>query len=587
MPTLAQQPCDDQTTNSSTKKKFSLQALPPSPTINLTLNNNDPVTIIPPNLLPNSFGRRISSTPSSPRLVQKKETVKFRFLWTVKVALRRLSSHEVAIFHISPKFATVYNHISFQWTMKINGKANLNDDEENDDLKGEHDYVAVSIYYLDGPTTDVSLKARVRILREPSESLNKEEKKIEEKCDVKAHKGKETELTQSDRASISRHIKNNIGEVVKIGLMMEIDKSVFDRNTYLNIPSPTPFASFLTANYRARACSHIYKKRRALSSKSFKTDRKSIGKAAPHWKEIDYERIFNKVMTREREAREIQAEEIGKESELEELSPKTGPVVTFATATTESTANNNLSTEDGEEQYRDRRKSSSVVVDEVSSEHSTLFKKLLIACCDSCERRASIGPAASDDCQTDEDEFGNKLDSCKFHGNDQESEQESEEEEDGPTTFECCDERQAEIHDAMATMYFNRVALPLMAYVEDFADFLIDAELNDLPVMKRAVERYLCSEMITKRDIMTCLILDFLFLSMVFQLPVMKSMTLVEASERFEEIANIESLLEQDEYIRLDRRIQSMSERNLAELVDEIKKFKEQKNRVLHVDRKF
>lgn len=46
-------------------------------------------------------------------------------------------------------------------------------------------------------------------------------------------------------------------------------------------------------------------------------------------------------------------------------------------------------------------------------------------------------------------------------------------------------------------MYFNKVVLPEMEYVEDFADFLIDAELSDLPVLKRACERYLCGELNT------------------------------------------------------------------------------------------
>lgn len=31
--------------------------------------------------------------------------------------------------------------------------------------------------------------------------------------------------------------------------------------------------------------------------------------------------------------------------------------------------------------------------------------------------------------------------------------------------------------------------------MEDFVDFLIDAELNELPVLKRACERYLCGEL--------------------------------------------------------------------------------------------
>lgn len=49
----------------------------------------------------------------------------------------------------------------------------------------------------------------------------------------------------------------------------------------------------------------------------------------------------------------------------------------------------------------------------------------------------------------------------------------------------------------LANMFFTKVALPEMDYVEDFADFLIDAELNSLPVLKRACEGYLCSELYT------------------------------------------------------------------------------------------
>jgi hypothetical protein len=53
-------------------------------------------------------------------------------------------------------------------------------------------------------------------------------------------------------------------------------------------------------------------------------------------------------------------------------------------------------------------------------------------------------------------------------------------------------------------MYFNKVVLPEMEYVEDFADFLIDAELNELPVLKRACERYLCGELSTVGCLTEC-----------------------------------------------------------------------------------
>ena len=51
-----------------------------------------------------------------------------------------------------------------------------------------------------------------------------------------------------------------------------------------------------------------------------------------------------------------------------------------------------------------------------------------------------------------------------------------------------------------------------------------------------------------KKELMTSLILDLFFIAMVFQLPVMKSMTLTELCERYSELEDVEKLLEQDEY---------------------------------------
>ncbi|EPB70011.1 hypothetical protein ANCCEY_10889 [Ancylostoma ceylanicum] len=114
--------------------------------------------------------------------------------------------------------------------------------------------------------------------------------------------------------------------------------------------------------------------------------------------------------------------------------------------------------------------------------------------------------------------------------------------------FECRDSEKMHVHDLLANMYFNKMVLPGMEYVEDFVDFLIDAELNDLPVLKRACERYLCGELNTKKDLLTSLLLDLLFISIVFQLPVMKSMTLSELSNRTEELSHPDKLMEDDEY---------------------------------------
>ena len=60
-----------------------------------------------------------------------------------------------------------------------------------------------------------------------------------------------------------------------------------------------------------------------------------------------------------------------------------------------------------------------------------LFKQLLVACCDSCERRASLVTATSTE----------ELDS------DEESGEESDNEDDDVNTFECLEENKAEMHD--------------------------------------------------------------------------------------------------------------------------------------------
>jgi hypothetical protein len=83
-----------------------------------------------------------------------------------------------------------------------------------------------------------------------------------------------------------------------------------------------------------------------------------------------------------------------------------------------------------------------------------------------------------------------------------------------------------------------------------------------------------------KSDLLTSLLLDLLFLSLVFNLPVMKSMTLAELADRHEDLADVERLLTMDEFKELDRRVRSMSDRSLSQLVDECLRFREQKLRV-------
>ncbi|KAI6203383.1 hypothetical protein M3Y94_00549600 [Aphelenchoides besseyi] len=450
--------------------------------------------------------------------VELEKTLKFRYIWPVKPTLRQLSSNssDSTILSVSPKFSTVHDHVSFQWTLRIQASQNVEPDLE--DLNDEDDEkkpkvviskcnqqetdskcVAISLYYVDGPVSCVQIQAQVQLGRGSNGS---ELHVIQDEAQFEVDRGQEVELVP---------VNLRIGEIVRISVTLELAASLFNTEAYLNAVSPTPFQSFLTCNYRARACSNVWKRK---SRQSFKRPR-SQSEGQPNCMKIDLERAFNRVM------------------EHESLS----------------------STDDVQETGRQR-------------EH--IFKKLLVSCCDSCERRASIIPCADD--VEDEDETVESSDTKEDGENPNEE------------AFECPEDDKTEIHDMLANMYFNKIALPQMEYVEDFADFLIDAELNDLPVLKRACERYLCSELNTKSGIITSLLLDMLFLSMVFQLPILKSMCLSELSERFDELDNVEELLKDEEYQKLDKRIRQISDRSLHDLVDECRRFREQRNRVQQID---
>ncbi|VDN56593.1 unnamed protein product [Dracunculus medinensis] len=461
------------------------------------------------------------------------DMIKFNYVWTTRVFVRNLSPTETVILQVSPKFATVYDGLSFQWSLKMHGSTYLKAlNEELDTLSYDeadrvYNAIALSLYFNDGPVPVVDLCATVNVVNERCNSDDEFSKNfINDGKSITMQRGRETELSVSDRASFSQYIKANIGRVVRFALFLDMPAKLFNPESYLNTHTPTPYISFLTANYRARASSKVFRRKsrkyaipsilcqklfsqtrsnqnRICKFSSCKTEifmqnkklnwSKSLPNDSDHNGTIsesqknDYIAIFNRVMEQEREQLEQYREcenheEMKHENECECDELGIGLHAGLA--------------------------------------NSHLFKKLLIACCEGCEKRASLTI----------------------------SEKEESDDSDDENAFECAEENKEKIHDLLANMYFNKIVLPEMEFVEDFADFLIDAELNDLPVLKRACERYLCGELNNKKDLITSLLLDLLFLAIVFNLPVMKSMTLAELSSRTDELVNVEELLKQDEY---------------------------------------
>uniref|UniRef100_A0AAF5Q037 Uncharacterized protein n=1 Tax=Wuchereria bancrofti TaxID=6293 RepID=A0AAF5Q037_WUCBA len=457
------------------------------------------------------------------------EYVSFKYIWATKVLMRQLNDNESVILHVSPKFATVHGQVAFQWSLQMRGTTFLNDKDEmelekgnQDEVECEPNYIALSLYFNDGPAPIIdNLQAITKLLQNKKCSIGSNDDNddgdgvngyvVAETKRLSAIRGKETELTTMQRFDFSNYIKENVGQIVRLSIMLNFPVQVFEPSTYLNTLTPTPITSFLTANYRARASSKVFNRCSRKNKLLINMD-DNIRRRLSLKQQEDLEEIFNRIINEENEYC------------------------------------NKSHSETDFKNYKGLKKATYKTI---------LFKKLLMACCDGCQKKAKI---------MEEENF--------------EMEQEDGLEGlDDENTFECNEQNKDAIHEVLANMFFTKIALPEMGFVENFADFLIDAEINNLPVLKRVCEGYLCSELNSKRDLITSLLLELLFLAIVFNLRVLKSMTLSELSDRPDELNVPDALLALDEYKNLDRRMIKLSGSNLVEVIEEVQRFRKQKLR--------
>lgn len=86
-----------------------------------------------------------------------------------QISMRAVSDEESVILIVSPKFATVHDHVSFQWSLKIHGTTGRFNGSDDDLVDEEDDspsnYVAVELYFVDGPVSQVDVRAVVRVMQ--------------------------------------------------------------------------------------------------------------------------------------------------------------------------------------------------------------------------------------------------------------------------------------------------------------------------------------------------------------------------------------------------------------------------------------
>uniref|UniRef100_A0A914QF39 Uncharacterized protein n=1 Tax=Panagrolaimus davidi TaxID=227884 RepID=A0A914QF39_9BILA len=129
------------------------------------------------------------------------------------------------------------------------------------------DYIAISLYYVDGPISAVDVYAHVDISTStkdssPPGSATPLFPTLPTKSrTIHLTRGRETEILHSNRQSLTTYIKERIGKIVRLSVILEMDANLFKTDKYLNSVSPTPVHSFLTANYRARVRSKVWRKK--------------------------------------------------------------------------------------------------------------------------------------------------------------------------------------------------------------------------------------------------------------------------------------------------------------------------------------
>lgn len=94
---------------------------------------------------------------------------------------------------------------------------------------------------------------------------------------------------------------------------------------------------------------------------------------------------------------------------------------------------------------------------------TSLFKKLLTACCDSCERRASLAPGSIRPLELRNESTPARYQASFTSEGSAVGEDSGDEVVDN--AFECAEAQKQDTHDELANMWLAKVALPVMEFV--------------------------------------------------------------------------------------------------------------------------
>jgi hypothetical protein len=105
-----------------------------------------------------------AATPTTSCDMGGGDILTFRYIWNLKIAKRLLANRECAVMHVSSPFCTAYNGVQFTWILRMCDQ-NILQIVDQDDMEEECDgifqnilkRVNITLYYKDGPTSDITL----------------------------------------------------------------------------------------------------------------------------------------------------------------------------------------------------------------------------------------------------------------------------------------------------------------------------------------------------------------------------------------------------------------------------------------------
>uniref|UniRef100_A0AC34RPE6 MATH domain-containing protein n=1 Tax=Panagrolaimus sp. JU765 TaxID=591449 RepID=A0AC34RPE6_9BILA len=177
-----------------------------------------------------------TSSANSSSASTSDEILTFRYVWPLKIAKRLINTGEKAILHVSPPFCTAYNGCQFTWILRMCDEhvlemTNLDSfiDEPNSSSR-----VNVTLYYKNGPTTDITLhSASIFVTNFNGKKILKDTQLDGQEYTLGSGWSPTSSTKNSSWNEFSNYVHNNVGTNISVCVELKIKSTWFQPLNYL------------------------------------------------------------------------------------------------------------------------------------------------------------------------------------------------------------------------------------------------------------------------------------------------------------------------------------------------------------------